>query len=62
MSLIITVSARWADMTDTPDPPKIHVHRVDGHFGDCNPAGIVYQVIPEDFKALCRRCHTDPMS
>jgi hypothetical protein len=54
MSLIITVSARRADMTDTPDPPKIHVHRVDGHFGDCNPAGIVYQVIPEDFKALCR--------
>jgi 4-hydroxybenzoyl-CoA thioesterase len=35
-------------MADAPEPmvttgtPKTHVHRVDVHFGDCDPAGIVF--------------------
>lgn len=32
-------------MSDTPNPgpaPRVHVHRVPVHFGDCDPAGIVF--------------------
>ncbi len=32
-------------MSDTPHPeptPRVHVHRVQVHFGDCDPAGIVF--------------------
>ena len=25
-----------------PTMPKVHIHRVDVHFGDCDPAGIVF--------------------
>ncbi len=31
-------------MSSTPPPatPRVHVHRVQVHFGDCDPAGIVF--------------------
>lgn len=32
-------------MSDSPHPeptPRVHVHRVPVHFGDCDPAGIVF--------------------
>ncbi len=40
-------------MTDIPHQPKMHVHRINAPFGDRDATGILYQVLPEDIKALC---------
>jgi 4-hydroxybenzoyl-CoA thioesterase len=31
-----------SDGTDAAPEPRVHVHRVQVHFGDCDPAGIVF--------------------
>ena len=35
-------SAEAADAAGAPWVSRVHVHRVDVHFGDCDPAGIVF--------------------
>ena len=35
-------SAESAEAAEAPWVSRVHVHRVDVHFGDCDPAGIVF--------------------